>query len=149
MKDRMIKFMSEENLTSAKLADIINVQPSSISHMLSGRNKPGFDFIAKVLSNFPHLNAEWLIIGKGTMYKSQKQATLFDTQNNEAVNSFKNDEPDLKISDKSSINTEEIKSEEVNTAVDKNKSFQNTDIERIIIFYNDSSFKEYIPKSKK
>ena len=45
MKDRIIQFLKENGLTSTRFADIIDVQRSSISHILSGRNKPSFDFI--------------------------------------------------------------------------------------------------------
>ena len=67
MKDRIIQFLKENNLTSTKFADVIGVQRSSISHLLSGRNKPSFDFIEKMLLSYPDINAQWLITGKGDM----------------------------------------------------------------------------------
>ncbi|MFC2137904.1 helix-turn-helix domain-containing protein [Bacteroidota bacterium] len=149
MKDRLIKFLKEEGLTSAKLADIIKVQPSSISHILSGRNKPGFDFIAKVLTNFPNINAEWLIIGKGEMYKSDKQSSLFEIQNKEISEDNELKSSSLNISKKSANNHEIVDSEIVNNTVDKNNSLQSTDIEKIVLFYTDNTFKEYISNSKK
>ena len=42
-------------LTASLFADKINVQRSSISHLLSGRNKPSLDFILKVIENFPEV----------------------------------------------------------------------------------------------
>ena len=72
MKDRLSKIISAEGLTPSTLADEIGVQRSGISHILSGRNYPSFDFMQKLLERFPKLNIEWLISGKGSMYKSNE-----------------------------------------------------------------------------
>ncbi|NLA48821.1 MAG: helix-turn-helix transcriptional regulator, partial [Bacteroidales bacterium] len=40
MKERILEFLKSENKTSAQFAEEIGVQPSGISHILSGRNKP-------------------------------------------------------------------------------------------------------------
>lgn len=69
MNDRLSQFMRAENLTAAKLAEILQIQPSGISHLLSGRNKPNFDFIARMLRMFPDLNPDWLINGDASMYR--------------------------------------------------------------------------------
>jgi len=71
MNKRLQQILDLEDLTPAKLAERIGVQPSGISHILSGRNKPSYDFINKLLHHFPNINAEWLITGKGKPYKSQ------------------------------------------------------------------------------
>ena len=72
MKDRIQRILQEKQLTSAKLADLIEVQRSSISHILSGRNKPSMDFMEKILTCFPEISGDWLITGKGHMYKDQR-----------------------------------------------------------------------------
>lgn len=72
MNERLAQFMRAEQLTAAKLAEIVQVQPSSISHLLSGRNKPNFDFIARMLRMFATLNPDWLINGIGEMYRTEK-----------------------------------------------------------------------------
>jgi transcriptional regulator with XRE-family HTH domain len=69
--------MTAEGLSSSKLADEIAVQRSSVSHLLGGRNNPSYEFIHKMLSRFPRLNAEWLILGTGPMYKDVHQTELF------------------------------------------------------------------------
>ncbi len=70
MKDRLLKVITSEGLTPSLLADEMGVQRSGISHILSGRNYPSFDFLQKLLTRFPKLNAEWLVLGQGSMYKS-------------------------------------------------------------------------------
>ncbi len=59
--------MESEGLTSTELAAKLNIQKSSISHLLSGRNKPGFDFLSKFVRVFPDINIKWLLTGEGEM----------------------------------------------------------------------------------
>ncbi len=70
MKQRLQTILSKENLPSSKFADIIGVNRSSISHLLSGRNNPSLDVLQKVLVKFPHINPDWLLLGEGEMYRS-------------------------------------------------------------------------------
>lgn len=70
MNQRLIQFLSAENLSQSQFADTIGVARASVSHIIAGRNKPGFDFIESMARHFPSLNIEWLIMGKGRMYKN-------------------------------------------------------------------------------
>ena len=79
MNSRLKQFIAAENITQAQLADNLNVVRASVSHILAGRNKPGYDFICGLMSHYPNLNIEWLMFGKGKMYKTQEQQTIFDT----------------------------------------------------------------------
>ncbi|MBO4743698.1 MAG: helix-turn-helix transcriptional regulator [Bacteroidales bacterium] len=69
MNDRLQKFLAAENISQSQLADTLGVARASISHIISGRNKPGFDFLESMAVNFPALSIEWLITGKGKMYR--------------------------------------------------------------------------------
>ena len=69
MNQRLQQFINAEGLTQSQFADKIGVAKASVSHILAGRNKPGFDFIESLSRQFPNLNLEWLIGGKGRMYK--------------------------------------------------------------------------------
>ena len=77
MNTRLQQFLSAENNTHAQLADTVNVARAGISHILAGRNKPGYEFIAALMKHYPNLNMEWLMLGKGKMYK--KDNSLFDS----------------------------------------------------------------------
>jgi transcriptional regulator with XRE-family HTH domain len=74
--ERVIILMEKYELTASAFADKIDVQRSSMSHLVSGRNKPSLDFIQKVLNNFSDINPTWLIMGTGPM----KQLDLFDNK---------------------------------------------------------------------
>jgi plasmid maintenance system antidote protein VapI len=72
MKERLNKLMNHLGLNAAAFSSEIGVQRSSISHILSGRNQPGFDFMVKVVTKYPEINSEWLLTGKGDMLKQDK-----------------------------------------------------------------------------
>ena len=80
MKTRLQHFLQAENLTPSQFADRIGIQRSGVSHVLAGRNKPGFDFMESMLLSYPSLNAEWLMTGKGKMYKEIKQSLPQETE---------------------------------------------------------------------
>lgn len=153
MNDRLDKLLLAEQLTPAKFADIIGVQRSSISHIISGRNKPSFDFIAKVMQKFPRLNSEWLILGKGDMYKRMVQTSLFDEPaivepqptvyssdlQVDSISYDKDDDLQEEIADEPQ-KVEKKDSIGINEAV--GQLFEK-DIERIIVFYKDRTFRSY------
>lgn len=78
MRDKLLLLMKKEGLTSSRLAELLGIQPSSISHILGGRNKPSFDFVQKILRRFPNINPDWLLIDKGEMYRNVSSATTED-----------------------------------------------------------------------
>ena len=69
--NRLKKILEHYDLTASQFADHIGVQRSSISHILSGRNKPSLDFILKVIHAFTEVDLYWLLNGKGTFPKDQ------------------------------------------------------------------------------
>ena len=93
MHNRLKQFLSAENITQAQFASTINIGRANISHVLSGRNKPGYDFIKAIMAAYPTLNMEWLILGKGKMYKD----TVVEPTTNTSEHDFMMDstEPEL------------------------------------------------------
>lgn len=142
LKDRLLKIMNIENMSSAIFADTIGVQRSSISHIISGRNKPSLDFIQKLLSAFPKYRAEWLIMGTGSIYKQQQQGNLFD-------NIKKSEEKQENPVDDTKQQIK-IEKQEQNTQTEQitinNNSISNKKTSKIVIFYSDNTFTEYYPE---
>jgi transcriptional regulator with XRE-family HTH domain len=106
MKERLIQLLDLEQLSPSKFADIIGVQRSSISHVISGRNKPSFDFLQKTLKAFPGLNASWLMLGEGSMYEKMGRnvsGNLFDSP----AASLESSEEDISTIEESHTDTEE------------------------------------------
>lgn len=133
MQDQIQEILAKERISSSQFADRIGVQRSSVSHVLSGRNKPGFDFIQKILVAFPEINGDWLITGSGEMYKGKSPSgDLF-----EAKKETQSPESQEKIERKPV--TLNIKKPEK----DAEKVLKRREIERVIVFYSDRTFREY------
>jgi transcriptional regulator with XRE-family HTH domain len=136
MIDRIQLLLKTMNLSPSQFADEIQVQRSSISHILSGRNKPSLDFVLKILSTYPEINSEWLMFGKNKMMKETKIEK-------EIMESEKHD-----IVQKEKIKKEEPKSTPDPTLplFDPEEEKNQGEIEKMVIFYKDGTFKEYSPK---
>ena len=80
MYERLKNWMESEYLKPSALADNIGVNRATISHILSGRNKPSIDFLEKLLNTYPDINANWLISGVGYMQSDIKQEELVSTK---------------------------------------------------------------------
>jgi transcriptional regulator with XRE-family HTH domain len=148
--DRILTFLKVKDLSSGILADRIGVQRSSISHILSGRNKPSYDFIRKFLETFPEVNAEWFITGKGEMLKAAVQQDLFggepEISGEEAekeLTESENTAPETIEEPKGNLlpEREEIPAEAAKTLL-KGK------IVKVILLYEDGHFDSYTPDGK-
>ena len=94
MNKRLLLFLQAENITQAQFADTLNVARGSVSHILSGRNKPGYEFLESLALHYPALNIDWLLTGKGSM---SKDASLWDSASQASP------EPELFIPQQSGI----------------------------------------------
>jgi transcriptional regulator with XRE-family HTH domain len=148
MKDRIAKFLKAENISSSKFADEIGVQRSSISHIIAGRNNPSLELIQKMLNRFDKINPDWLILGKGEMYRPGKGIpSLFDQGfaetpvTNQILKPKEVEEP-IKVEQKTEnkIDNTIFSNEPEISNLAKNKR-----IEKMIILYNDGTFDNYSP----
>ena len=142
MQDQIQEILRREELTSSQFADKIGVQRSSVSHVLSGRNKPGFDFIHKILEAFPAISAEWLITGYGDMYKQRRTSGgLFDGPFSETSPAPDEEKltPEMESGGRESPPEQVVERKNTeNPAKGVEKS-----VERVIVFYSDKTFREY------
>src|SRR5574344_2439511 len=76
INSRILHIMQEKQLSNAAFADIIGVKRSSITHILSERNKPSLDFLYKLLETFRDVDANWLLKGE----KQEKMPTVSQPQ---------------------------------------------------------------------
>lgn len=134
------------SLNASSFADKIGVQRSSLSHLLSGRNKPSLDFILKILEVYPEVDLYWILNGKGTFPASDKKQ-ISSTLNEDVAK--KSEDATLFTTDLFASNKEvitpksEIKDTTLNTNVATDPEVQ---IDKIVVFYTDGSFKSYHPK---
>ena len=70
---RLQRIMDYYDLNASALADSLGVLRSSISHLLSERNKPSLDFVLKIIDKYPEVDIYWLLYGKGSFPKEEKK----------------------------------------------------------------------------
>jgi plasmid maintenance system antidote protein VapI len=131
------------NLNASSFADKISVQRSSMSHLLSGRNKPSLDFILKIIDVFPEVDLYWILNGKGK-FDSKNSNQKLEIEDKKSTSST----PIISVEEKNttlnSIQNLFDDPKKVEPILDKNTSNKKT--ERIIVFYTDGTFKEYNPQ---
>jgi len=142
---RLESVLDYYGLNASAFADKIGVQRSSMSHLLSGRNKPSLDFVMKILEVFPDVDLYWILIGKGTFPKSNNEESTEIEKTSSPIVSNENMGNDL--FSVVEINSEEEKIETKKSHVLKNEKFslQDDEIEKIVIFYKNGTFKAYSP----
>lgn len=140
MNNRLQQFLTAENISQSAFADTIGVARASVSHILAGRNKPGFDFIESLSKHYPTVNLEWLITGKGKMYKGEQIKELAPiTPTPEPAPEIPAPAPKIEeIIPEPKV--EEIKSIALAKATQTPKNQRS--ISRIIVLYNDGSYQE-------
>ena len=146
MGEKLLRLMKSEGLTSSRLAEILGTGASNISHIISGRSKPGYDLLRKILLSFPQINPDWLLLDDETMYRSDEtpikeqpvSPNLFTTES-----ATSDCETDI------AGNTDTV------DAVDPHRiasgDFRNmtsSTVQRIIIVYSDRTFESFTPKQE-
>ena len=169
INDKIKQILIDKNLTPSYFADEIGVQRSSISHILSGRNRPSFDIIQKIIRRFPDLGYEWIMEEDAQQAYNQSGQVSYGAPRNMPQPSPVN-QPRDRFSPQPAVSytapsmnvrsqRNEIPpvmqqqpvapvSEPVNSSADQSPvAFSSTEkkVERILIFYTDGSFREYSP----
>ena len=121
IQERLKMIMKMHNLNASQFADTIEVQRSSISHVLSGRNKPSLDFIEKILNHFPRVNADWLITGVAKSTKVEEEQVNTQTL----------------FTDQPKITTEEV------VKIEQSITKEDKILKKIMLLYTDGTFETY------
>ena len=129
---RLQKIMNYYEINASTLADSLGVLRSSISHLLSERNKPSLDFVLKITEKYPEIDLYWLLYGKGSFPKEEPR-----------------EEPKEKLPPKkvTPIAPPEIPFPPIEPPqekpIEKNvplKDIPKKEVQKIIFFYKDNSF---------
>lgn len=144
MREKLLNLMKSEQLTASKLAELLDIQPSGISHILGGRNKPSFDLVQKILRRFPHINPDWLLLDSEQMYRADAELT--------------NDQPNQTSNEvaETPVNVEKISATQ-NTTISEGSTSANNSIERlatigavnrknvkrVIVLFDDHTFESF------
>lgn len=146
MQQKLRDLMTSEHLKSGQLAEMLGINPAGISHILAGRNKPGFDLLQKILRRFPRVNPDWLLLGEGPMYRADF-APASELSESPAV--APQAEPIAKpvmsgslfAADPTEKPLADLPAQEVASVVARRSGR----VERIVIFYDDQTFESFTP----
>ncbi len=148
MNSRLQQFLTLENLTPARFADIMNIQRSNVSHLLSGRNKPSWDFIQRFAAKFPNVSTDWLLFGKGKPYKegdstqNDRNSTFGSTSTpiiNDIFTQIDTETGDFQFPSEDSDITD------ISDVTPQPPISRPKDIRRITLYYSDGTFQEFFP----
>lgn len=149
MKDRIAHIMRAKNLKASDFAELLGIQPSGISHILSGRNQPSLDFIKKIKETFPEYNLDWIIFGKGPMTTSEPYREIFTPQPSTTPDLNFLPEPDPTPNDlpaePSILKPSESTPEHIGLSPDVNAPTTES-IKNILVLFNDGTFETYSPR---
>ena len=147
---RLEKILDYYGLSATAFSEKIEFNRSTISHLISGRNKPSLEFVMKVVNTFEEVNLYWLLNGKGSFpspaeleKKDANPSSNFqkgETNSSASTSLQKNSEPNFPVSE---IN--KTSNSNSNSVSSSSSNSNSTPIDRIVIFYADGSFKEYLP----
>lgn len=159
MREKLLDLMKNEGLKSSQLADMLGINPAGISHILAGRNKPGFDLLQKILRRFPRINPDWLILDTGPMYRDAEALPPTPDHADTPIRSSTatahlSERPDaggdlFTHADDNPHAADRIlpaASDPIPTRPEAAHSGNRTaSVERVVIFYDDRTFESYAP----
>ena len=125
---RLTQVLEYYDISATALAEKMDIQRSSISHLLSERNKPSLDFVLKLLKLYPEIELYWLLNGEGSFPTKAKAA-----QSNNTPTLFSEDD------EKKSIKNSQL-------PLVESLNITTEELERIVLFFKDGSFKSYSQK---
>jgi len=130
---RLQKILEYYGLSATSFSEKIDFNRSTISHLLSGRNKPSLEFVMKVLQQFPEVQLYWLLNGTGNFPSTPSEKSTASSSKLLSTLATEVGNPPIDVGLEKSASERESNADLKNSA----------EIERIIIFYKDGSFKSY------
>ena len=144
MKEKLEYLLRSGGYTATSLARLLEIQPSGLSHILSGRNKPSFDLVVKILRAFPDVNPDWLLLDSDQIFRTTTATSAFDTTEHD-----EGEKPTDALfasveNNQFSTSSEKLKNDEV----DIFQSLPNMGkrVEKIVVLYSDKTFDSYTAK---
>ena len=140
MIDRIGRILKTKKMSASQFADEIGVQRSSVSHVMSGRNKPSLDFITKIVNKYPEIDSVWLLTGNGEMLREtdngDKQERIDD------IETSSTDKGEGKSGKENMFENQPLIKAKTGRGI---PSAAAKKVSRIVIFYPDGTFEEYLP----
>lgn len=161
MREKLLELLKCEGLKPSQLAEILEINPAGISHILAGRNKPSFELLQKILRRFPRINPDWLLLDSDQIYRKElpSDAASASSGNPNIHPSKEVTNPSLFAAASnadSSQNSAQVLTakspgeDRINPENPAHPSGGNSQksVRRVVIFYDDQTFEDYTPTVK-
>jgi transcriptional regulator with XRE-family HTH domain len=143
IKDRLAHILRAKNLTASQFAELMEIQPSNVSHLLNGRNKPSLDFLIKLKEVFPEYSFDWIIMGKKPITMNEPNPVSNDSQDIK----FEDDDKRVIEFDDIEENIPVVEHEIIEKDIENHeKTSCNHEIEKIMLVYTDKTFEIITPR---
>lgn len=144
IKDRLAHILRAKNLTASQFAELMGIQPSNVSHLLNGRNKPSLDFLIKLKDVFPEYSFDWIILGKKPItinepnpVNLEDNTMKFEDIDDDLIGEF--DDLDAPIDNNVKNSVENNQNNEIVSRIE-------SDVDKMVLVYNDKTFEILYPK---
>lgn len=150
MKEKLEIIRVNENMNASELAKKLGVEASAISHIRSGRNKPSFDFVVKILAAFPHINPDWLLLDRGPYERDGMIAPSESNVESVAAGDLSSLPGATLFDAVEKVSLAEPQSEVRNVDIPSLSRCSSSEkiVQRIIVLYSDNSFDSYLPAKR-
>lgn len=161
MREKLLELLNREGLRPSQLAEILEINPAGISHILAGRNKPSFELLQKILRRFPKINPDWLLLDSDQIYRSEipnpvsgiptdkTQAEKNNLENtlfgNTSNGGSKSGTPKITSPGNTALPESANGGHPVASNIPTTGNLSKVGIKRIVIFYEDQTFETYTP----
>lgn len=161
MREKLLELMNREGLKPSQLAEILEINPAGISHILAGRNKPSFELLQKILRRFPRINPDWLLLDSNQIYRSEttnpvsgipsgKTPTENNGMDNTLFGNASNDgskagSPGIGSTGSTVVSGSARGDQKIASNIPTAGGHSNVGVKRIVIFYDDQTFETYTP----
>ncbi len=142
MKEKLEILLREKRHTATSLARLLEIQPSAISHILSGRNKPSFDLVVKILRLFPDINPDWLLLDGSEMLRSSASFATMQQPTTPTIFSSPS-EPLFDVEENIESMAGENSTKNSMPAILQSSKNRGKRVERVIILYSDRTFETF------
>ena len=155
MREKLLDLMKNEGLKPSQLAELLGINPAGISHILAGRNKPGFDLLQKILRRFPRINPDWLLLDSDKMYRDEPPAQSSAPQPMSQPASPGGDLVGLvssgrhPLEEKRQPETAENETDDPAPQRQLPAALFTANVKRIVVLYDDQTFESFTPTTKR
>ena len=160
MREKLLDLMKNEGLKPSQLAEQLEINPAGISHILAGRNKPGFDLLQKILRRFPRINPDWLLLNSDKMYRDEYPAASSGQQASRTTAAqrsspelgndlFTPAQPGGLPADEKQMQDKAADGHDGSAAQFPQALFGKANVKRVIVLYDDQTFESYTPSAKR